>query len=561
MSIKQNLDSFFQEKLQNVEYLPDASVWIEIDARLNQNKTKVVTNSNWIKYTAVAAVFMLSGLLGLNTNQSFKTENWVASKKSVAINSKLFYHNKLDTNYAQLVWVNAATKNSSTKPILVTNDASKSVKQKSIIFYKESKELRQSASKINTNTTAKLSNASSSLSNKVIGTKTNSNIQIKTASIAYKNQQIPINDSQNKKALYKTPPFLISNDSIQLVTQITSQHANTNKIAVISNTHANQTQTDLQDNTDNSNKYVAKTEFVGATDKASNDSLKLSINRVAYQIDSLKIKKNSNLATEALVAAQKPNDLQQPKKPKKNNLATTKWQITSTIAPIYFGSTANGSPLDKKFIDNEKSFNTSQSYGLGINYAVSSKIKIRIGIHSINLDYDTKNIAYEINNSSGAKLTNLSANNAGQSVSIDNIKNNAIFGRTSNSSELLSDASNTGTLNQKIGYIELPLELSYKIGGSKFNIDLITGVSTYYLQQNTVSLKTVTNSITIGEASNLNQYHFSGNLGLGLNYNIIRNFSASIEPTFKYQVNTFTNNAGNFKPYVFGIYSGIKYNF
>ena len=65
MSTKQNLDSFFQEKLQNVEYLPDASVWIEIDARLNQNKTKVVTNSNWIKYTAVAAVFMLSGLLGL----------------------------------------------------------------------------------------------------------------------------------------------------------------------------------------------------------------------------------------------------------------------------------------------------------------------------------------------------------------------------------------------------------------------------------------------------------------------------------------------------------------
>jgi hypothetical protein len=30
---------------------------------------------------------------------------------------------------------------------------------------------------------------------------------------------------------------------------------------------------------------------------------------------------------------------------------------------------------------------------------------------------------------------------------------------------------------------------------------------------------------------------------------------------FKYQFNTYSNNAGNFQPYYFGVYSGLNYRF
>ncbi|MBC7495046.1 MAG: hypothetical protein H7221_08565, partial [Flavobacterium sp.] len=136
-----------------------------------------------------------------------------------------------------------------------------------------------------------------------------------------------------------------------------------------------------------------------------------------------------------------------------------------------------------------------------------------------------------------------------------------VFGKSQSSSPADSDLGAIGSLNQKMGYFELPVEMSYKIGSKNFTIDLITGLSTFFLQQNSVFLQTANSSIEIGEASNLNKFHFSGNIGFGINYKLLKNFEASIEPTFKYQLNTFSRDAGNFQPYIFGLYSGLKYNF
>ena len=55
--------------------------------------------------------------------------------------------------------------------------------------------------------------------------------------------------------------------------------------------------------------------------------------------------------------------------------------------------------------------------------------------------------------------------------------------------------------------------------------------------------------------------YFSTNFGIGLKYGFMKSFEFNVEPTFKYQLNTFSSDAGNFKPYLFGIYSGISYKF
>ena len=84
---------------------------------------------------------------------------------------------------------------------------------------------------------------------------------------------------------------------------------------------------------------------------------------------------------------------------------------------------------------------------------------------------------------------------------------------------------------------------------------------TLFLNQNDVFLKSSGFNMKIGEASNLNMVHFSTNIGLGLKYSFLKKFDARIEPLFKYQLNTFSSGSGNFKPYIFGVYSGISYHF
>jgi hypothetical protein len=65
----------------------------------------------------------------------------------------------------------------------------------------------------------------------------------------------------------------------------------------------------------------------------------------------------------------------------------------------------------------------------------------------------------------------------------------------------------------------------------------------------------------IGEADNLNRVHFSSNLGIGLRYNFLKSFQASVDPMLKYQIGTFSDGAGNFKPYFLGLYTGLSYRF
>jgi hypothetical protein len=95
----------------------------------------------------------------------------------------------------------------------------------------------------------------------------------------------------------------------------------------------------------------------------------------------------------------------------------------------------------------------------------------------------------------------------------------------------------------------------------RFGITVISGVSTFILNENKISVVSGNMSTDLGKANNLNDVHFSTNVGLGIKYGFWKALEFNIEPTFKYQVNTFSSNAGDFKPYLFGIYSGISYKF
>jgi hypothetical protein len=256
-----------------------------------------------------------------------------------------------------------------------------------------------------------------------------------------------------------------------------------------------------------------------------------------------------------------PNELEEILKAKseqKKAVASNsknKWQITPNVAPVYLNSNSGGSPIDQQLSNYEKKADKSISLGIGIQYAFSKKIVFRSGINKVVLGYETDNVMY----STGLRANNLTNIHYSSDNTIKFVNEMKYSSLSTFEKEIQS--TNSGTLNQKMGYYELPMEISYAVLNKKFGINLIGGFSTLFLNENSISLVSSQSKIKLGEAKNLNQVHFSTNVGFGFKYQIIKSFQINVEPMVKYQVNTFSNNAGDFKPLFIGLYSGISYGF
>ena len=103
--------------------------------------------------------------------------------------------------------------------------------------------------------------------------------------------------------------------------------------------------------------------------------------------------------------------------------------------------------------------------------------------------------------------------------------------------------------------------MTYNLLNKKFGIQIIGGFSTLFLQDNNIIITSDGRNILLGKANNLNNLNFSTNIGLDIGYGFMKSFEFNIEPILKYQLNTFNTNTGNFKPYIMGIYSGLRYKF
>lgn len=284
-----------------------------------------------------------------------------------------------------------------------------------------------------------------------------------------------------------------------------------------------------------------------------------------------KVNKFSNLQTsEAGIALEEASDV---KEPSKNDIQTaldktnieeknvenkeTKWSIGSTIAPVYYNTLSNGSPIDGSLSDNDKTSNGSVSYGLKVNYKLNDKLSFQSGINTLELGYTTENVATLLSSSLlENSSTNINTNIEGVSLAVISTER-----QNSDSSIQRSSIDDSGTLDQTLGYVEIPMELKYNISQKKLGVNVLGGFSTYFLYRNQVSFTSFGKTTTLGEASNINSLNFSGNLGLDFDYNISKKLYINISPMFKYQFNTFSRSSGGFQPYYLGIYSGLNFRF
>lgn len=294
-----------------------------------------------------------------------------------------------------------------------------------------------------------------------------------------------------------------------------------------------------------------------------------SKNHVVKEENTGKLENSLPVITEnAQEESNKKNDsLKQKIPPKKDFLAfvdeksaeetkekskTKSWSVSPTVAVLNSNSFSESSPIDVSLSNSTKG-NTSYSYGVQVAYQLNKKWTLQSGIHLQEMGYSNTNVAVNPVTSSSANVVF----SLGESYALNDASQ---LGFSTNSISL-SSGSLDGELNQKYGYVEVPVQIKYNfLEGKKLKTELVVGFSSLFLNKNNVTLNT-TNFSTSGEANNLNSINFSGNLGIDLNYQLGKKWSININPMLKTQLNTFKNESNGFQPYFIGVYTGINYQF
>lgn len=241
--------------------------------------------------------------------------------------------------------------------------------------------------------------------------------------------------------------------------------------------------------------------------------------------------------------------------------SNSKVEISTHAAPIYFGNLKSGNFIDPRFDSNNSAGEITYAYGINISYQISDKLKIRSGISKVAMSHNTNDIAIhavlnprsleaiDYRDDLGVRIVNGSITWKGAPEPI--------------ASAIRSNMNNitNGLLNQKIGFIEVPLEVEYALVDNRFSINLIGGASTLFLDENSISISSGEIATVLGQANNLNEISFSTNLGVGFDYLVSKKFKLNLEPMFKYQINTYDAASGTYQPFFIGVYSGFSYKF
>jgi len=231
-----------------------------------------------------------------------------------------------------------------------------------------------------------------------------------------------------------------------------------------------------------------------------------------------------------------------------------KWSISPVFAVLNSNSFSNSSPLNKSLSNSTKG-RSSFSYGVQIEYQINTKWSVQSGIHLQEMSFVNNHVTAVSSISTSESPV---AFNNGVSLSFDKTPTQS---SDFTNSTILARVSLNGDLNQKYGYIEIPIEVKYNFLNIKnFKTQVVAGVSSLFLNKNEVNFSSqfVTNT---GTASNLNDINFSGNLGFDFNYNFNTNWSVNLNPMLKAQLDTFSEDSNGFSPFNFGVYTGFKYSF
>lgn len=515
MSDKKHIDKLFKEQFKNFEVTPEDHVWEHIESTLHKDKRKRRLIPIWWKVVGVAAMLTVLFTVG---------KSFFDSSESNAIETEV---------------VNTNSSNETNENSKVT-DRSRLIDEHNVIVHTPSSEDSKSSQP---NMSSDTNISSSVVTNDTLRT---------SASQESTNAQ-PNTSAQTTATVASSSK--LSPDSKAL----SPLQSNKNKRKSIADNDPN----DLKRHTDDINTLKSeseRTKIIEETTQTNKTLIASSKEKEAAQtgVDSTKINASEN-EVNAIEQAIAEAEHDEKEKEDKDDALSKRWSVAPNVAPVYFNSLGEGSPIDDQFITNTKEGEINVSYGIRGSYALNDKLRIRAGVNRVDLGYSTKNViefsSPNTSISSTSQLKNVTLNdNSSAFISANSIS-------LSTAPDILF-IKERGSIDQQLGFIEVPIELEYSLIENKFGLNLIGGFSTLFLSNNEIySVQNNGNRTLLGEASNINSTSYSANFGIGVNYSLSRQLRFNLEPMFKYQINTFNDTSGDFQPFFIGVYTGLSFKF
>ena len=552
MKDNKNIERLFQEKFKDFEALPPQDSWDIIASRLNEKKKKKRILPIWFQFSGIAAsLFIIGSLIWNFSGESNTTE--VPNSNNTIVNTEDSKGNSNNSNITSpnneaIVYDSQSNEENLDKK---SNNSINQYNEKSIDEKLVKSKLKNNSSRRNgLVSNGKLQNDIDASSNQKGFKKGKNNFKKQSSSVTNSEKALVANTEKNKekrksksKSIKNNSDFENLFDDNNVVDNNREDKNAINKETIDAFFENKTSNTTTITNNDSNIKQTNNSDVVVSNEIITQDSTLVA-----------EVSKETNPLEELLKEkeAGKNEDEKEEKR--------SKWAISTNASPVYFNSLAQGSSIDQQFDSNSKNYATTLSLGIAGSYAINNKLSLKTGVNNINISYNTNDVLFD------ARMNNVENNIP--TISRNPEASNMVFSSKVGNVETLSGdvenviiENNVGALQQNISYIEVPLELSYKLLDKKFGIEVIGGMSTLFLNQNNISLVANGIEMEVGRANNLNNIHFSSNVGLGFKYNFWKSFNANFQPMFKYQINTFSENSGNFKPYFIGLYTGISFSF
>ena len=252
-----------------------------------------------------------------------------------------------------------------------------------------------------------------------------------------------------------------------------------------------------------------------------------------------------------------------------------RWVMGAMLSPLY--SYRDAEPEALAGSNNQESGRLSYATGVQVAYRAGKRLAIESGIiynrMGINIgapgiqlfEPETEYMDMGPQNSYASEMRVLS-NSVGNIVArsgeiyINNYKLNAQADGASaiDRAGLIADHG----LTQHLNYLEVPLNLRYSVVDSRLKVQLVGGLSTNVLVDNYLTVEGAEGPEEIGYLTNVQTLNYSGNAGIGFVYYFFRQMSLSLEPRFRYYLNSVNDNTlPDTRPWSFGIYTGLNYSF
>ena len=203
-------------------------------------------------------------------------------------------------------------------------------------------------------------------------------------------------------------------------------------------------------------------------------------------------------------------------------------------------------------------FNKKWSVESGVKYAkLGHKIKNPDAISSIFVSKGSEFVIHQVflGNTLGSAIIDesyLSKNN-----DYDNIPPSPPY-----SVNVVDDKRLNNSIEQNLDYLEVPFTLRYYLLDDKFSVSMSAGLSANFLINNSFYIKSNNYKEKIGETSGISNISMSSHAGLSINVPVFKHLSLQVEPRINYFLQEINKDyTFKYRPYSFGIYSGIKYKF